>query len=139
MKMKKTKEIKDSNINNAIQDVINYIEHDAEIAIPINEYFNVDGTHITKKQYGHILLKYLVLELKEKYINTNNNTKTTIRVSDDDTAKTCIEKMADILNALNVPYTLYDDNDNDNDIEKRLLSISFEYKSNSTTSKLSSK
>ena len=29
--------------------LIDYIENDAEIAMPIDEFFNEDGTHITKK------------------------------------------------------------------------------------------
>jgi len=47
--------------------LIDYIENDAEIAMPIDEFFNEDGTHITKKQYGKVLLKYLVKELREHY------------------------------------------------------------------------
>lgn len=47
--------------------LIDYIENDAEIAIPIDEFFNDDGTNITKKQYGKVLLKYLVKELREHY------------------------------------------------------------------------
>lgn len=54
------------------QDVINYIEKDAEIAIPIDEFFDADGNHVTKKQYGKILLKYLVKELKEKFKQPNH-------------------------------------------------------------------
>lgn len=50
-----------------VEDIIKYIENDAEIAIPINDFFNEDGSHITKKQYGHILLKYLCIELREKF------------------------------------------------------------------------
>lgn len=44
--------------------LIDYIENDAEIAMPIDEMFNEDGAHITKKKYGHMLLKYLVKELR---------------------------------------------------------------------------
>lgn len=47
--------------------LIDYIENDAEIAMPIDEFFNEDGTHITKKQYGKVLLKCLVKELREHY------------------------------------------------------------------------
>lgn len=53
-----------------VEDIIKYIENDAEIAIPINDFFNEDGSHITKKQYGHILLKYLCIELREKFSTT---------------------------------------------------------------------
>ena len=47
--------------------LIDYIENDAEIAIPIDDFFNEDGTLITKKKYGKVLLKYLVKELRENY------------------------------------------------------------------------
>ena len=48
-------------------DVIDYIENDAEIAIPIDELMHEDGRHLTKKEYGKVLLKYLVKELREHY------------------------------------------------------------------------
>jgi len=54
------------------QDVINYIENDAEIAIPISEFFDITGSHITKKEYGKILLKHLVIELRSKLSDTTN-------------------------------------------------------------------
>jgi lysophospholipase L1-like esterase len=47
--------------------LISYIENDAEIAIPINELMNEDGTHFTKKEYGKVLLKYLCIELREYF------------------------------------------------------------------------
>jgi hypothetical protein len=47
--------------------LISYIENDAEIAIPINELMNEDGTHLTKKEYGKVLLKYLCIELREHF------------------------------------------------------------------------
>ena len=49
------------------EQIINYIENDAEIAMPINELMHEDGRHLTKKEYGHVLLKYLVIELREHY------------------------------------------------------------------------
>lgn len=49
------------------EQIINYIENDAEIAIPINELMREDGRHLTKKEYGHVLLKYLVIELREHF------------------------------------------------------------------------
>jgi len=49
--------------------IIEYIEFDVEILMPVNELMNEDGTHLTKKEYGLVLLKYLVIELKEKFIN----------------------------------------------------------------------
>lgn len=51
-----------------ITEVINYIENDAEIPIPINKMFNEEGGHITKKQYGLVLLKQLCVELKNKFL-----------------------------------------------------------------------
>ena len=48
-------------------ELIDYIENDAEIAMPINELMHEDGRHLTKKEYGKVLLKYLVKELREYY------------------------------------------------------------------------
>ena len=48
--------------------IIEHIEN-SEILIPIEELFHEDGSHITKKEYGLVLLKYLVIELKEKFCN----------------------------------------------------------------------
>ena len=48
-------------------DVIDYIENDAEIAMPIDELMHEDGRHLSKKEYGKVLLKYLVKELREHY------------------------------------------------------------------------
>jgi hypothetical protein len=53
-------------LEGGVSEVIDSIE-DANIMIPIEEFFNEDKTHITKNQYGKVLLKYLILELKEKY------------------------------------------------------------------------
>lgn len=50
----------------AANEIISYIENDAEIAMPINELINEDGSNITKKKYGKVLLKYLVIELRDK-------------------------------------------------------------------------
>lgn len=48
--------------------LIDYIETDAEIAMPLEEMFNKDTKqHITKKEYGKMLLKYLVKELRKRY------------------------------------------------------------------------
>lgn len=51
----------------SIYEIIKYIENDAEIAIPLNELMHEDGRHLTKKEYGDVLLKYLILELKERF------------------------------------------------------------------------
>jgi len=47
--------------------LIDYIENDAEIAMPINALMHEDGRHLTKKEYGKVILKYLVKELKQHY------------------------------------------------------------------------
>jgi len=48
--------------------MIQYIENEAEVLIPVEEFFNKDGSHISKKQYGLVLLKYLCEELREEFI-----------------------------------------------------------------------
>ena len=48
------------------EDLIKYIENDAECTIPIERFFNEDGSHITKKKYGLILLEILCEELRSK-------------------------------------------------------------------------
>jgi len=55
-----------------VEEIISYIENDAEILIPIERFFDENGNHITKKQYGHILIKILCKKLREKFIH---NTK----------------------------------------------------------------
>jgi len=54
-----------------LNDIIYYIENDSEIAMPINELMHEDGTHLTKKEYGKVLLKYLAIELREKFNPSN--------------------------------------------------------------------
>ena len=49
------------------EQIISYIENDAEIAIPIERFFNEDGSHITKKEYGKVLLEILCEELREHF------------------------------------------------------------------------
>lgn len=49
------------------EQIINYIENEAEIAMPANELMHESGRHLTKKEYGHVLLKYLVIELREHF------------------------------------------------------------------------
>lgn len=49
------------------EQIISYIENDAEIAMPINELTHESGRSLTKKEYGHVLLKYLVKELREHF------------------------------------------------------------------------
>jgi hypothetical protein len=50
----------------SIDDVIKMIMG-AEIAIPIDRFFTENGGHITKQEYGLVLLEVLCKELKEKY------------------------------------------------------------------------
>lgn len=52
---------------NIALDIINYME-EADIPIPIESFFNEDGTHITKKKYSKILITTLVKDLKEKFL-----------------------------------------------------------------------
>ena len=47
--------------------LIDYIENDVEIAIPIDDLMHEEGRHLTKKEYSKVLLKYLVKELRERY------------------------------------------------------------------------
>lgn len=51
----------------SIEDVITYIKNDAEIAVPIERLFDSEGNHITKKEYGLILLEILCEELEKKF------------------------------------------------------------------------
>lgn len=63
-------------LSEACEQIINYIEEDAEIPIPIKRFFNEDGSHITKKEYGKVLLEILCVELREKFrIKLNKNGK----------------------------------------------------------------
>jgi len=48
--------------------MIQYIESEAEILIPMYELSNKDGSRITKHQYGLVMIKYLCEELREKFI-----------------------------------------------------------------------
>ena len=52
----------------SVENIIKYIEEEAKISIPINELMHEDGRHITKKEFSHVLLKYLTKELKEKFL-----------------------------------------------------------------------
>lgn len=49
-----------------IDEIVEMIEN-AHILIPIEAMFHEDGSHITKKEYGKILIGELIRELKEKY------------------------------------------------------------------------
>ena len=51
----------------SVGEIITYIENDAEIAMPINELMHADCRHLTKREYGHLLLKYLAKELRERF------------------------------------------------------------------------
>jgi hypothetical protein len=52
-----------------IEDVINYIQYDAEIAIPVERMMHEDGSHLTKREYGLVLLEILCDELREKFLD----------------------------------------------------------------------
>jgi len=54
-------------LGKAMEQVINYIENEAEIAMPADELMHESGRHLTKKEYGHVLLKYLVIELRNQF------------------------------------------------------------------------
>lgn len=56
-----------------IKALIEYIREEAEIAIPIKKLFNPDGSHITKKKYGVIVLETLADEIERKFLNNANN------------------------------------------------------------------
>ena len=49
------------------EQIINYIENEAEILIPVEELMHESGRHLTKKEYGLVLLKHLVIELREHF------------------------------------------------------------------------
>lgn len=61
-------ENKITSISEVREQIINYIENDAEILIPIERFFNEDGSHISKKEYGKVLLEFLCEELRERFI-----------------------------------------------------------------------
>lgn len=56
-----------------VDEIINYITKESEIPIPVNRFFHADGTHITQKEYGIILLEILCDELRNKFKPTTNN------------------------------------------------------------------
>jgi len=51
-----------------IEALINYIENDSEIAVPIESFFDENGYAITKKEYGKVLLKILCEELRNQFL-----------------------------------------------------------------------
>ena len=54
-------------------EIIDYIENDAEIMIPMDKLSNPDGSGITKREYGLILLEILCDELREHFCDKNLN------------------------------------------------------------------
>lgn len=46
-------------------DEIITIINELPVMIPIDNFFDDNGNHITKKQYGKVVIKYLCKELKE--------------------------------------------------------------------------
>lgn len=53
------------------EQIINYIENEAEILIPVEELMHKSGRHLTKKEYGIVLIKHLATELREKFLKQN--------------------------------------------------------------------
>lgn len=56
-----------------IIDIIN----DCKLEVPIDKLFNDNGNHITKKEYGHILVKIMCDEIKMNYPKTTVKTECT--------------------------------------------------------------
>ena len=54
-------------ISKTRKEIIDYIENDSEVLIPIERFFNKDGTQITKNQYGKVVIEFLVEELRERF------------------------------------------------------------------------
>jgi len=50
-----------------IEEIIRYIEN-AEIAMPIGYMFNDHRDHITKKEYGKVLIHALCKDLKKEFL-----------------------------------------------------------------------
>ena len=51
-----------------IKKMIDYIKHDSEIMIPSERLMRINGEHITKKEYGLIMLEILCEELEQKFL-----------------------------------------------------------------------
>jgi hypothetical protein len=56
-----------SAVNSCAEDIIKYIENDAEIAMPMDELMHPNGTHLTKKTVWSCIVKIFVKELRERY------------------------------------------------------------------------
>lgn len=54
--------MKNLNIDTVINDI-----KTMEIPIPVERFFDEFGNHVTKKEYGRILIEILCDQLKEKY------------------------------------------------------------------------
>jgi len=63
----------------AAETIIKYIENDCECAIPIEAMFKEDGSHITKGEYGIVLLKTLCNELRTKFLPTKEKANNLIQ------------------------------------------------------------
>jgi len=51
-----------------IKKMIDYIKHGSEIMIPSERLMRINGDHITKKEYGLIMLEILCEELEQKFL-----------------------------------------------------------------------
>lgn len=58
-----------SDTNGKVKKLIDYIENDSLCAMPIEMFFNEDGSHITKNKYGKLLFQTLCEELRTKFLS----------------------------------------------------------------------
>ena len=49
-----------------IEEIIAYMEN-TDLPIPAEKFFNKDGSHITKRQYGAVVIETLIEELRENF------------------------------------------------------------------------
>lgn len=54
-----------------VREIVDFIKNDAQILIPIESFFDENGQHITKKQYGIVMLNVLCDEIIEKFSPKN--------------------------------------------------------------------
>mgnify|MGYP000411486164 FL=1 len=59
-------------ISGFIEDICSYIEN-AEILMPIEELVDENSNVVTRRQYGEVLIKYLVIDIRENFHNHIQN------------------------------------------------------------------
>jgi hypothetical protein len=59
-------------ISGFIEDICSYIEN-AEILMPIEELVDENYNVVTRRQYGEVLIKYLVIDIRENFHNHIQN------------------------------------------------------------------